>query len=175
MQSFFGLTYFRQLGQKYRNIFVSFLVQMKTSKSNSEINRPLQYTIIWLCSKASKIMFCQPKYNHCTHVSERNIWVNFKAYQRFIRHLNLWKKCFFQNIWTAVNVFRVIEKCCFNSTSNPFNVQTANFIPKPHKVIESRTSVKKANLECYWNNFVLLLWRHVQLSIGQVCLGRDFY
>ena len=132
---------------------------MKTSKSNSEINRPLQYTIIWLCSKASKIMFCQPKYNHCTHVSERNIWVNFKAYQRFIRHLNLWKKCFFQNIWTAVNVLGVIEKCC----SNPFNVQTANFIPKPHKVIESRTSVKKANLECYWNNFVLLLWRHVQL------------
>ena len=171
MQSFFGLTYFRQLGQKYRNIFVSFLVQMKTSKSNSEINRPLQYTIIWLCSKASKIMFCQPKYNHCTHVSERNIWVNSKPTKDSYAISIFGRNAFFQNIWTAVNVLGVIEKCC----SNPFNVQTAIFFPKPHKVIESRTSVKKANLECYWNNFVLLLWRHVQLSIDQVCLGRDFY
>ena len=46
-------------------------------------------------------------------------------------------------------VARVIEQCCFNSTPNPFNVQTANFISKLPKVIESRTYVKKANLECY--------------------------
>ena len=39
MHSFFDLTYFREVGQKYRNIFV--LVQMKTSKSHSEINWPL--------------------------------------------------------------------------------------------------------------------------------------
>ena len=31
----------RYVGQKYRNIFVCFLVQMKTSKSHSEINWPL--------------------------------------------------------------------------------------------------------------------------------------
>ena len=30
-----------RLGQKYRNIFVRFLVQMKTSKSHSEFNWPL--------------------------------------------------------------------------------------------------------------------------------------
>jgi hypothetical protein len=29
---------FREIGQKYRNIFVPFLVQLKTSKSHSEIN-----------------------------------------------------------------------------------------------------------------------------------------
>jgi hypothetical protein len=41
LHSFFDLTYFRGVGQKYRNIFVRFLVQMKTSKGHSEINRPL--------------------------------------------------------------------------------------------------------------------------------------
>ena len=59
--------------------------------------------------------------------------------------------------WCAV--VRVIEQCCFNSTPDPFNGQTANFILKPPKVIEPRTYVKKANLECYWNNTVLLLWQ----------------
>ena len=38
---FFDLAYYREVGQKYRNIFVRFLVQMKTSKSHSEINWPL--------------------------------------------------------------------------------------------------------------------------------------
>ena len=38
---FFDLTYFREVRQKYRNILVRFLVQMKTSKSNSEIKWPL--------------------------------------------------------------------------------------------------------------------------------------
>jgi hypothetical protein len=35
---FFDLTHFRELGQKYRYIFVHFLVQMKNEKSASEIN-----------------------------------------------------------------------------------------------------------------------------------------
>ena len=52
-------------------------------------------------------------------------------------------------------VVRVIEQCCFNSVQDPFNGQTVNFILKSPKVIESRTYVKKANLECYWNNTVL--------------------
>ena len=30
---FFYLTHFRELGQKYKNIFVRFLVQMKTSSA----------------------------------------------------------------------------------------------------------------------------------------------
>ena len=34
----FYLTCFREVGQKYKNIFVRFLAQMKTSKSHSEIN-----------------------------------------------------------------------------------------------------------------------------------------
>ena len=53
--------------------------------------------------------------------------------------------------------------CCYNSTLDPFNGQIVNFISKPPKVIESRTYVKKANLECYRNNTVLLLWQHLQL------------
>ena len=48
------------------------------------------------------------------------------------------------------------RNCCFNSVPDPFNGQTVNFILKPPKVIESRTYVKKANLEHYWNNTVLL-------------------
>ena len=39
------------------------------------------------------------------------------------------------------------------------NAQTNNFILKPPKVIESSIYVKKANLECYWNNTALLLLR----------------
>ena len=39
------LTHFRELGQKYKNIFVQFLVQMKTSKFAIEINWPLAYTV----------------------------------------------------------------------------------------------------------------------------------
>jgi hypothetical protein len=44
--------------------------------------------------------------------------------------------------WPAVHVVRVIEQCCFNRTLDPFNGQTANFIFKPPKVVESRTYVK---------------------------------
>ena len=46
------LTYFRKVGQKYRNILVRFLVQMKKSKSHSEINRPLQVE----CSQHDRIV-----------------------------------------------------------------------------------------------------------------------
>ena len=41
MHLFFDLIHFRELGQKYRNILVRFLVQMKTLKVASEINWPL--------------------------------------------------------------------------------------------------------------------------------------
>ena len=46
-------------------------------------------------------------------------------------------------------VARVIEQSCFYSTPDLFNGQTANFVLKPLKVIESRTYLKIANLECY--------------------------
>ena len=41
MPLFFHLTHFRELGQKYKNIFVQFLVQMKTLNFAFEINWPL--------------------------------------------------------------------------------------------------------------------------------------
>ena len=46
-------------------------------------------------------------------------------------------------------IVRVIEQCCFNSVSDPFNDQTVNFILKSPKVIESGTYDKKANLKHY--------------------------
>ena len=53
MHLFFDLTYFRELGQKCKNIFVWFLVQMKTSKFAYEIDWPFEksliiFSIIWL-------------------------------------------------------------------------------------------------------------------------------
>ena len=52
----FDLTYFREIGQKYRNIFVCFLVQMKTSKSHSKIKWPL----VWISKNTNQILFsCQ--------------------------------------------------------------------------------------------------------------------
>ena len=38
LHPFFDLTHFRELGPKYENIFVLFLVQTKTSKFAFEIN-----------------------------------------------------------------------------------------------------------------------------------------
>ena len=53
----------------------------------------------------------------------------------------------------------VIEQCCFNSDPDPFNGQTVDLILKPPKFsIESRPCVKKADLEHYWND-TLLLWQ----------------
>ena len=57
----------------------------------------------------------------------------------------LW--CTLAHSQTAVHVVRVIEQCYFDSTSDPSNGQTANFILVPPKVIDPRTHVKKANLE----------------------------
>ena len=58
---------------------------------------------------------------------------------------------------------RSASQCCFNSTPDLFNSQADNSILRPPKIIELITYVKKAKLEYYWNNTVLLLWRHVQL------------
>ena len=51
LHSFFDLTYSREVGQNYRNIFVGFLVQMKTSKSHFEINWPLAWVANWDATK----------------------------------------------------------------------------------------------------------------------------
>ena len=50
---------------------------------------------------------------------------------------------------TSCAVVRVIKQRCFNSDPDPFNGQTVNFILKPPNVFESRTYVKKFNLEHY--------------------------
>ena len=42
---------------------------------------------------------------------------------------------------------RVIEQCCFNSTPDPFNGQTADFTLKPPKVTESTTSTGQVCLQ----------------------------
>ena len=42
---FFYLTHFRELGQKYKNIFIQFFVQMKTPKFAFENNWPLSQCI----------------------------------------------------------------------------------------------------------------------------------
>ena len=54
MHLFFDLTHFRELGQRYRNFFVSFLVQMKTFKSAFEINWPLGSILEPVCCKKQK-------------------------------------------------------------------------------------------------------------------------
>ena len=59
------------------------------------------------------------------------------------------KQCLVAADLPCCAVARVIEQSCFNSTPDLFNGQTANFVLKPLKVIESRTNVKNANLECY--------------------------
>ena len=53
LHSCFDLAHFRELGQKYKNIFVWFMVQMKTSKYAFEINWPLDLAYIDL--------MCQPR------------------------------------------------------------------------------------------------------------------
>ena len=59
----------------------------------------------------------------------------------FIIHIAyILKRSPFHQYWPAE------EQCCFNSTPDPFNGQTVDFILKPPKVIESTTYVKKANL-----------------------------
>ena len=60
-------------------------------------------------------------------------------------------------------VARVIEHCCFNSTPDSFNGQTANFISKPPKVIESTTYAKKAHLE--------LLKQHCSITLATAQQG----
>ena len=63
MDSFFDLTCFREVGQKYRNIFFHFLVQMKTSKSHSEINWPLTFLVFLHCASFASLSWMT---EHCT-------------------------------------------------------------------------------------------------------------
>ena len=62
----FDFTYFKEVWQKYRNIFVRFLVQMKTSKFAFEIDWPL------VCLKLQKPFwamhfFFSTKPHNCPH------------------------------------------------------------------------------------------------------------
>ena len=80
---YFEMIYFREVGQKYRHIFVCFLVQMKTSKSHSEINWPLV-----VC------LFLQ-KSPHIFHI-----------HKAFLHHELLWcefSSCNFSQLWIHNN------------------------------------------------------------------------
>ena len=66
-----------------------------------------------------------------------------KEYQEIMKLVEL-----FSAMGTSALV-RVIEQCCVNSVTDPFNGETVDLILKPPKVIESRTYVKKANLKHY--------------------------
>ena len=66
-------------------------------------------------------------------------------------------------------VARVIEHSYFNSTPDPFNGQAANFISKPPKVIESRSYVKKANLD--WSAIGTTL--HCSITLATAKQGKS--
>ena len=71
MPLFFSLTHFRELGQKYKNIFVRFLVQMKTSKFALEINWHLQSAIpYYLTQTVSSINFIFSDCNNPSFVGD---------------------------------------------------------------------------------------------------------
>ena len=63
-------------------------------------------------------------------------------------------------------VARVIEQCCFNSTLDPFNGQTANFTLKPTKVIEATTFVKKSQSG-------VLLKQHCSITLATAQQGKS--
>ena len=54
---FFHLTHFRELGQKYKNIFVRFLVQMETLNFALEINWPLVMPLLVLLQSSIDIIY----------------------------------------------------------------------------------------------------------------------
>ena len=104
--------------------------------------------------------FCTNQAHFCISNLTDTSPADASSYLWFLRHyenISSLPMHYFQPDLNVVHVIRVIEQCCFNSIPDPFNGQRANFILKPPKVIESRTYVKKANLECNWNNTVLLL------------------
>ena len=66
LHSFFDLIHFRELWQKYKNIFVWFLVQMKTSKFAFEIKWPLEtiyggQIFLWSSTVINSVRFVQPR------------------------------------------------------------------------------------------------------------------
>ena len=67
-------------------------------------------------------------------VSERTRIVEFKKRKSFM--LKEAATLMANSDLPCCAVARVINQCCFNSTPDPFNGQTANFLLKPPKVIE---------------------------------------
>jgi hypothetical protein len=66
------------------------------------------------------------------------------------------------------SVARVKEQCCFNSTPDPFNSQTAKLSLKPPKIIESTTYVKKKQ------SGVLLFYYSGNRTTGQVWFHKKY-
>ena len=99
----FDLTHFRELGQKYKNIFVVFLVQMKIFKSAFEINWPLETThsklgVFW----GRHMLLCpeKPKANALTtfrKCSQTDYLFTVTLFQRnknfFFKLIVKWRNC----------------------------------------------------------------------------------
>ena len=119
--------------------------------------------------------FCTNQAHFCISNLTDTSPADASSYLWFLRHyenISSLPMHYFQPYLKAVHVIRVIEQCCFNSTPDPFNGQTANFILKPPKVIESRTYVKKSRSG-------VLLKQHCSITLaiwtaGQVC-QRSFF
>ena len=71
---FFHLTHFRELGPKYKNIFVRLLLQMKTLNFAFEINWPLWCLLIRACNSTilcnTSYEYEQPQYSSSKRTGE---------------------------------------------------------------------------------------------------------
>ena len=106
MHSFFDLTYFREVGQKYKNIFVRFLVQIKTSKSYFEINWPL---VVVLDTKRRS--FNGIRDDFCTICSRSQCWWVLllpKSSNGHWASINVWHRP--EKKWVKITVYRLYSK-----------------------------------------------------------------
>ena len=135
--SFSDLTYFWEVGQKYCNILFHLFVQMKTSKSNSEINWPLaticSMFLWWFCEtnrNRSKSEGCKKtEWTACVllNFGANNLWcsLSFMAKSHDI----------FMSLFLHVNIFAHQSEChyfiFFQEISMWKNINTTNEKVKP--------------------------------------------
>ena len=126
---------FLKLGQKYKNIFVGFLVQMKALKFAFEINWPLvlvallqKSKIIYVTSAASVIQWGQIIFGSNTNsiiiykVHRNSFFLSIKQ----TRHIN-WMKSYYwplnqsnKHQWHFQKLLRRIVFCCYNCLDLPW-------------------------------------------------------
>ena len=129
MHSFFDFIHFRELGQKYKNIFVRFLVQMKTSKFAFEIIWPLPEVSWFLPEVMMQGLFhwvndylpCNGEVDNSAGpatTAQRYVWISSLSIF-WEGHINLKKKShfvlkyvvriFFQNLWHSHNIWTLLS------------------------------------------------------------------